>query len=87
MLHSTIQKPSLTFSDDPAPIEAFLGILSIFEALPPDLYNWLCIPRSEMQHQASSVPGLLLGACLTLFWLQTGHSNLSLSTFGSHSSG
>ena len=56
VLHSTIEKPTITFDDDPAPIEAFLGILSIFEALPPDLYNWLCIPRSEMQHQAGSVP-------------------------------
>ncbi|KIW52499.1 hypothetical protein PV05_08131 [Exophiala xenobiotica] len=56
VLHSTIQKPTTTFDDDPAPIDAFLGILSVFEALPPDLYNWLCIPRSEMQHQAGSVP-------------------------------
>lgn len=49
-------KPCLTFADDPGPIDSFLTILSIFEALPTSLYNWLCTPQPERAQDVDLIP-------------------------------
>jgi hypothetical protein len=47
MLRNSINKPKVLYSDDPTLEYGFLNLITIFEKLTPDLYDWVALGGDE----------------------------------------